>query len=88
MLYNAFNGQLNMDGAVMVDGVLRCRYAADGTIRKLENRLLSYTYHDTETIISPEEAYGRMCSGEFYDGGYFESFYQKYHNLLAERSQD
>ncbi len=22
------------------------------------------------------------------DGGYFESFYQKYHNLLAERSQD
>jgi queuine tRNA-ribosyltransferase len=25
---------------------------------------------------------------EALDGGYFESFYQKYHNALAERSQD
>lgn len=61
-----------LDGAVMVDGTLRCRYAADGTIREVDNSLLSYTYHDVVEIISPEEAYKRLCGGKFGDGGFFE----------------
>ena len=61
-----------IDGATMIDGTLRCRYAADGMIREIENNLLTYTYYDTEKIISPEEAYKRLCSGKFYDSGSFE----------------
>ena len=34
----------------MVDGTLRCRYAEDGTIREVQNNLLSYTYHDKVAV--------------------------------------
>ena len=71
--WHSFSVEQHIDGEVMVDGVLRCRYAEDGTIRELENNLLSYTYYDTVSIISPEEAYKTLCSGRFYDGGFFEN---------------
>ena len=71
--WHTFTVTQHTDGAVMVDGVLRCRYAQDGTVRKLENRLLSYTYHDTVDILSPQDAFGQMCDGNFGDGGFFES---------------
>ena len=71
--WHTFTVDQHIDGAVMVDGVLRCRYAADGTVRKVENSLLSYTYHDTVDILSPQDAFARMRNGKFGDGGYFES---------------
>ncbi len=71
--WHTFTVNQYIDGAVMVDGVLRCRYAADGTIRKLENNLLSYTYHDTVDILSSQDAFARMRDGKFGDGGFFES---------------
>lgn len=71
--WHTFTVNTHIDGAVMVDGVLRCRYAEDGTIRKLENHLLSYTYHKTVSILSPQDAFSQMCDGKFGDGGYFES---------------
>lgn len=71
--WHTFTVNQYIDGAVMVDGVLRCRYGADGTIRKLENKLLSYTYHDTVDILSPQDAFARMRDGKFGDGGYFEN---------------
>ena len=70
--WHSFTVNQHIDGAVMVDGVLRCRHAADGTIRKLENKLLSYTYYDTADILSPQEAFAQMRDGKFNDGGYFE----------------
>ena len=70
--WHSFTVNQHIDGAVMVDGVLRCRHAADGTIRKLENKLLSYTYYDTADIFSPQEAFAQMRDGKFNDGGYFE----------------
>ena len=70
--WHTFTVNQHIDGAVMVDGVLRCRYAQDGTIRKLENKLLSYTYHNTVGILSPEDAFEKMCDGKFSDGGFFE----------------
>lgn len=70
--WHTFTVDQHIDGAVMVDGVLRCRYAEDGTIREVENNLLSYTYHDVVDVISPEEAFERLCAGKFYDMGYFE----------------
>ena len=71
--WHSFTVDRRIDGAVMVDGTLRCRYAQDGTVRKLENNLLTYTYYDTVRIYSPQEAFEKMCSGNFGDGGYFES---------------
>lgn len=71
--WHSFTADQHIDGAVMVDGVLRCRYAEDGTIRELENDLLSYTYHDVVAVISPEEACERLRAGKFYDTGFFEN---------------
>ena len=71
--WHSFTVNRHIDGAVMVDGVLRCRYAEDGTVRRVENKLLSYTYHDTVDILSPEQAFRQMCGGKFGDGGFFES---------------
>jgi len=57
---------------VLVDGILRVRYAEDGSIRRIENKLLQYSYYDSVPMISPQAAYERLCAGKFYDGGYFE----------------
>ena len=70
--WHTFTVEQRIDGAVMVDGTLRCRYAEDGTIREVQNNLLSYTYHEKVAVISPEEAFERLCDGKFNDGGFFE----------------
>lgn len=61
-----------VDGDILVDGTLRVRYAEDKSIREIQNELLSYTYYDNVEIITPEEAYNRLCAGKFYDEGFFE----------------
>lgn len=63
--WHSFTVDAHVDGAVMIDGVLRCRYAQDGTVREIENDLLSYTYYDQVEIISAQEAYAQLCSGNF-----------------------
>lgn len=60
------------DGTVLMDGVLRCQLNADGTVSRLQNHLVWYRYYKETTILSPAEAYDRLCCGEFYDGGLFE----------------
>ena len=70
--WHSFTVDQHVDGAVMVDGTLRCRWAADGTVREIENGLLSYTYYNDAEVIGPEEAYAQLCAGKFYDSGYFE----------------
>lgn len=81
--WHTFTVNQRIDGAVMIDGTLRCRYAQDGTIRKLENKLLSYTYHDTVPILSPQEAFQKMCAGNFGDGGFFEHKKPAIVNILS-----
>ncbi len=70
--WHRFTVEQHVADGRMVDGTLRCRYAQDGTVRNIENRLLAYTYYRDVPVISPEEAYQRLCGGKFYDGGYFE----------------
>jgi hypothetical protein len=69
--WHSFRVDQYIDGAVMLDGTLRIRYAADGTVRNIDNALLAYTYYDVEKIITAEEAYKRLCKGKFNDGGRF-----------------
>ena len=46
--------------------------AEDGSIREIENGLLSYTYYRDAALISPEEAFARLTAGRFNDEGLFE----------------
>ena len=55
----------------MVDGSLSCRFAADGSKVDIINRLVTYIYCGEENVISPAEAYQRMCGGWFF-GEWFE----------------
>ena len=70
--WHSFTVKQHVDGAVMIDGTLRCRYESDGTIREIQNDLLSYTYYEDVEIIAPEAAFELLCSGKFNDGGLLE----------------
>lgn len=70
--WHSFRVDQYIDGAIMFDGILRIRYAEDGSVRNIENNLLPYTYHDDVKIISSSEAYQRLCAGKFNDGGRLE----------------
>ncbi len=61
-----------VDGDVMWDGVLSCRCDPDGTLSKIDNKLIAYTYYREGQIMTAEEAYQRLRDGQFNDGGYFE----------------
>lgn len=56
----------------MYDGTVLCRYGSDGEIYAIENHLIQYMPFGEQKIISPEEAYRRLCAGDFSDGEYFE----------------
>ena len=56
----------------MYDGTVLCRYGSDGEIYEIENHLISYVPYSEQKIISPEEAYRRLCAGDFSGGEYFE----------------
>ena len=60
------------EGEDYCGGNLRVRMAQDGTIREIENSLLSYTYYRNAAVISPGEAYAQLCAGKFQDGDFFE----------------
>ena len=63
----------HIDGALMYDGSLRARYADNGKVAEVENRLCAYSYYEEVDIISSEDAFERLKAGRFNDGGYFES---------------
>ena len=71
--WHSFVVDKRIDGSVMIDGILRCRYEEDGTIRDIEYDLLSYTYHDKVNIISAEDAYQKLREGKSGDIAFFES---------------
>lgn len=70
--WHSFTIDRMVEDPLMLDGKVRVRYAPDGEILAIVNELLSYTYYDTVSVISPEEAYLRLCAGKFRDEGYFE----------------
>lgn len=63
--WHSFTVEQYVDGATMIDGTLRCRYAADGTVKEIEDDLLTYTYYDLADILSPEEACKQLYKGNF-----------------------
>ncbi|MBO5324249.1 MAG: VanZ family protein [Oscillospiraceae bacterium] len=62
------------DGDTIIEGKVSCVYNEDGSISKINNSLIYYTFHGEESIISENEAYEKLCRGEFNDeAGVFES---------------
>lgn len=47
----------------LIDGELTCQVAADGTVFEVDNALSACTLHSEVSVISPEEAYSRLCAG-------------------------
>lgn len=72
--WHSFTADCLISGEIMFDGVLRCRYADDGKIYRIENNLIAYTKWGEAAIISPEEAFNALCSGNFSGGEYFERY--------------
>lgn len=70
--WHSFTVNQYLAGEVLLDGVLRVRIAGDGSVREIENGLLSYSYYADVEVISPEEAYRRLCAGKFQDADFFE----------------
>lgn len=68
----SFTAKQLVDGDMLVDGLLRVRIAADGTVREIENGLLRFDHYGEVEIISPEVAYERMRAGKFLDTDFFE----------------
>jgi len=71
--WHTFSADRLIDGALMLDGTLRARYADSGEVVNVENFLNAYAYYKDVEILSPEEAYRQLKAGRFNDGGYFES---------------
>ena len=70
--WHSFLANQQVDQDVLYDGTLRVRMAHDGSIREIQNGLLSYGYYRDVDVISPEEALKRLQAGKFNDGGYFD----------------
>lgn len=75
--WHSFTADKLVDGAVMLDGTLRCRYAADGKVYDIENDLIAYTYYGETAVISPEDAFNDLCAGEFSGGETFDFYHPK-----------
>lgn len=60
------------EGDYFWDGILRVRYCENGSLREIENGLLSYSYYSQVEIIGAQGAYEQLIAGKFNDEGLFE----------------
>lgn len=70
--WHKFSVTRAVNGAEMIDGTIRCRYTEKGTLREIDNKMVSYEFYKEEEIISAAEAYEQLCKGHISDGDYFE----------------
>lgn len=65
--YHSFTADMIMEDSVLVDGELRCVYREDGILSEINNYMITCTYHNEVEIISSQDAFEKMCRGEFND---------------------
>ena len=70
--WHSFTANRLVDGNFVYDGILRCRYGADGLIYEVEDHLIQYKPYEKVEIISQDAAFDRLCLGNFSGGDYFE----------------
>lgn len=72
--WHQFSVDRAIDGATMIDGTVRCRYTANGTLRKIQNNMVSYAFYKIEDVISQTEAYELLCNGSISGGDAFDYY--------------
>lgn len=55
------------DDSTIIRGRISCVYNEDGSLSKINNSLIYHSFHGHETIISENEAFEKLCRGEFND---------------------
>lgn len=80
--WHSFRAEQLTDGALMLDGTLRCRFGS-GQIWEIDNRLVSYAYYASEPVISSEEAVQLLRQGWFSGGDTFDHNAPKAVSVLA-----
>lgn len=61
----AFRAESVVENGVLTDGELTCRVAEDGVLFRVDNALSVSTLQGNASVISPKEAYSRLCAGRF-----------------------
>lgn len=60
-----FNANMVQSGDKILDGSLSCEYFNDGTIKKIDNNIITYSTYRTANIKSELEAYEQIVAGKF-----------------------
>lgn len=61
----AFRAESVVEDDVLTDGELTCREAEDGVLFRVDNALSVSALQGNASVISPKEAYNRLCAGRF-----------------------
>lgn len=70
---HTFTVSLAADGGVVTDGELRCLCVEGGRLATVENELLTLTPYREEPVLTRQQAYERLCAGEFSGGAWVEA---------------
>lgn len=80
--WHSFHVDLLTDGALMLDGTLRCRYGS-GNIWIVDNHIVSYTFYRDEPVRSPEDALTLLKQGWFSDADTFNYYAPEEVSILS-----
>lgn len=81
--WHQFSVVRSVDGTTMTNGTVRCRYTAQGTLREIENNMVTYVFCKDEEIISKADAYDLLCKGNISYGDSFEYYAPKKVKVLS-----
>ena len=68
MYRHGFLAERIVTDAGLVDGAVSFKASVDGSYIDIDNHLITYAYCADASILSPGEAYARMCDGWFNAG--------------------
>ena len=80
--WHSFQAYQLADGALMLDGTLRCRFGS-GNIWIVDNHIVSYAFYRDEPVRSPEDALTLLKQGWFSDADTFNYYAPEEVSILA-----
>lgn len=81
--WHQFNMNKYFVGNIMIDGSIRCRYTAKGTLREIENNMVSHEFYKDEQVLSEQEAYEQLCRGKGSNGDALEHYVTEKANVSS-----
>ena len=74
-----FNVNVSSEDKI-IEGTLNCTYYNDNTIKRIDNRIVTYKKNNEKTIISEKEAYQKILDGKFQ----YETYLGKINEIIIE----